>query len=469
MARRPVVTIDGPAGAGKSTAARLLAARLGYTLVPTGAMYRALALSVMRAGIAPHEGPELRAHLAPRAVAVANGRVFLDGEDVTDAVRSQDVARVTSDITMLPSVRARVTPLQQALAAGGGVVLEGRDTGTVVCPDAEVKFYLTASLDARARRRQAELATAGTHVPLEAITAELAARDRQDETRELAPLRKAPGAVEIDTSDLTAEQVVERLLAAIERHGGGADRREAAPTCREDAAERGAAAPVRRPSAFYAVLKVLAVAVMRVFFRLESRGRDNIPATGPVLLVANHSSVLDPPLVGGAAPRQLCFLAKAELFGVPLFGGLIRRLNAAPIRREGADPAALRTAMRVLEGGGALLIFPEGTRGEEGVLRAAKSGAGMLAVLSGAPVVPVYVRGSGRAWPRGRRLPRPAKVSVTFGEPLKFPAERGADRKRQYEVASREMMEAIMRLRDAPAAEPGRRWSESYASSKQIT
>jgi 1-acyl-sn-glycerol-3-phosphate acyltransferase len=90
-------------------------------------------------------------------------------------------------------------------------------------------------------------------------------------------------------------------------------------------------------------------------------------------------------------------------------------------------------------------------------------------VLSGAPVVPVYVRGSGRAWPRGRRLPRPAKVSVTFGEPLKFPAERGADRKRQYEVASREMMEAIMRLRDAPAAEPGRRWSESYASSKQIT
>jgi CMP/dCMP kinase len=462
MARRPVITIDGPAGAGKSTVARLLAARLGYTLVPTGAMYRALALGVMRAGIAPREGPELRAHLAARAVAVADGRVSLDGEDVTDAIRSQDVARVTSDITTLASVRAKVTPLQQALAAGGGVVLEGRDTGTVVCPDAEVKFYLTASLEARARRRQAELAAAGTHVPLEAITAELATRDRQDETRELAPLRKAPGAIEIDTSDLTAEQVVDRLLAAIERHGGGADRRADAPS-------RGTDAPVWRPSWFYAVLKVLALAIMRVFFRLESRGRDNIPATGPVLLVANHSSVLDPPLVGGSARRQLCFLAKAELFRVPLFGGLIRRLNASPIRREGADPTALRTAMRVLEGGGALLIFPEGTRGEEGVVRAAKTGAGMLAVLSGAPVVPVYVRGSGRAWPRGRRLPRPAKVSVTFGEPFKFPAERGADRKRQYEVASREMMEAIMRLRDAPAAEPGRRWSESYASSKQIT
>src|SRR5687767_5225939 len=99
----------------------------------------------MRAGIAPCAGPELRAHLGSRAVAVANGRVSLDGEDVTDAIRSQDVARVTSDITTLASVRAKVTPLQQALAAGGGVVLEGRDTGTVVCPDAEVKFYLTAA------------------------------------------------------------------------------------------------------------------------------------------------------------------------------------------------------------------------------------------------------------------------------------------------------------------------------------
>jgi 1-acyl-sn-glycerol-3-phosphate acyltransferase len=346
----------------------------------------------------------------------------------------------------------------------------------VVCPDAEVKFYLTASLEARARRRQAELAAAGTHVPLAAITAELSARDTQDETRELAPLRKAPGAIEVDTSDLTAEQVVEWLLAAIERRGSGAEQRRAAPAQREDAPERREDAPERRedvpgrredasrPSTFYAVLKLLALAVMRVFFRLESRGRDNIPATGPVLLVANHSSVLDPPLVGGSAPRQLSFLAKAELFRVPLFGGLIRRLNARPIRREGADPAALRTAMRVLEEGGALLIFPEGTRGDEGVIRDAKAGAGMLAVLSGAAVVPVYVRGSGRAWPRGQRLPRPTKVTVTFGEARTFAAAGGADRKRQYEVASREMMEAIMRLRDAAAAEPGKRWSEPYAA-----
>ena len=443
-----MITIDGPAGAGKSTAARLLAERLGYTLVPTGAMYRALALSVMRTGTSALEAPELQGHLAPLSISVEAGHVYLNGEDVTEAVKSQEVARVTSEITTLGPVRAKVTPLQRQLAAEGGVVLEGRDTGTVVCPDAEVKFYLTASLEARARRRQAELSAVGSTAPLDAITNELRARDRRDETRKLAPLRKAPGAIEIDTSDLGAEQVVERMTAAIERYR------------RDDGPRAGAPEPANR---LYTVLRLLAVGIMRTLFRLESSGRENIPATGPVLLVANHSSLLDPPLVGGAAVRQVSFLAKAELFEIPGFGGLIRRLNARPVRREGADPGALRTAMRVLADGRALLIFPEGTRGDEGVLRPAKAGAGMLAVLSGAPVIPVYVRGSGRAWPRGRRLPRPTKVTVTFGEPLRFGAERGGDRKQRYEIASREMMEAIARLRDGITGGARRPQPESYA------
>jgi cytidylate kinase len=439
--KNPVITIDGPAGAGKSTAARVLAERLGYTLIPTGAMYRALALSVMRSGVAVRESAELRAHLAPLSIAVAAGHVYLDGEDVTEAIRSREVAQVTSDVTTLASVRAKVTPLQRQLASEGGVVLEGRDTGTVVCPDAEVKFYLTASLEARARRRQAELAAAGTPVELAAITSELAARDRQDETRELAPLRKPPGAIELDTSDLSANEVVERLLAAIQHPKVVGD----APAWNR----------------FYAFMRFLAVVLMRLLFRLEAVGRENIPERGPVLLVSNHSSVLDPPLIGGMSDRQLTYLAKAELFEIPLFGALIRGLNARPIRREGADPGALRTARRVLEEGGALLVFPEGTRGEEGVIRPAKPGAGLLAVSSGAAVVPVYVSGSGRAWPRGRRLPKPVKVVVTFGRPLRFEAERGANRKAQYELASREMMDAISRLRNGIIAGTGQGRPES--------
>jgi 1-acyl-sn-glycerol-3-phosphate acyltransferase len=198
----------------------------------------------------------------------------------------------------------------------------------------------------------------------------------------------------------------------------------------------------------YSILKPVAAFLMRLLFRLEGRGTEHIPATGPVLIVANHSSVLDPPLIGGVCPRPLAFLAKAELFGIPGFGWLIRRLGASPLRREGADPSALRTAQRLLGDGKALLVFPEGTRGEEGVLREAKAGAALLAVQSGATVIPAYVCGSGRAWPRGRRLPRPVKVMVTFGAPLRFQRAVGADRRAHYEAASRRMMEAIGDLRD---------------------
>jgi 1-acyl-sn-glycerol-3-phosphate acyltransferase len=206
----------------------------------------------------------------------------------------------------------------------------------------------------------------------------------------------------------------------------------------------------------YAILKPLVVIVMRLFFGLRSRGTEHIPREGPVLLVANHQSVLDPPLIGGVAPRKVGFLAKAELFEIPVFGGLIRRLGAQPLRREGADAGALRAALRVLKSGGALLVFPEGTRGEEGVLRPAKPGAGMLAVLGGARVVPVYVSGSGRAWPRGRRFPRRAKVTVTFGPPLPVAAGGGESRKDDYEAVSRAMMTAIAGLRDSASSTDSR-------------
>jgi CMP/dCMP kinase len=214
--REPVVAIDGPVGAGKSTVARRLAERLGYELIPTGSMYRAIALSVTRAGLTLDDAEGLRRHLAPVTVTVHHGRIFLADEDVTDVLHSPALGQTTSALSTLALVRDKVTPWQRREAATGGVVLEGRDTGTVVCPDAEVKFFLTASLESRARRRRAELAAQGVSATLEAVIDEVRARDRQDSTRALAPLRRAADAIEVDTTNLAIEDVVGRMAQMVE-------------------------------------------------------------------------------------------------------------------------------------------------------------------------------------------------------------------------------------------------------------
>jgi cytidylate kinase len=215
--REPVVTIDGPAGAGKSTVAREVARRLGFKLVDTGALYRALAWAVARAGVAATDTDALTALLARTTVELAGDRVLVDGHDVTGEIRTPEISMLTSGLTALPAVRDKMTPIQRGLAAAGGVVLEGRDTGTVVCPDAEVKIYLDADLAERARRRERELAARGTAADYKNVKAEMAERDRQDTERAIAPLRKPADAITVDSTGVAPEMVVQRILDAVEQ------------------------------------------------------------------------------------------------------------------------------------------------------------------------------------------------------------------------------------------------------------
>jgi len=217
LKRPPVVTIDGPAAAGKSTAARELARRLGFTLVDTGALYRALAWAVKEAGVAADDAPAVGKVLEKTTVDLAGGRVIVNGRDITTQLRTPELGMLTSRLTRLQVVRDKLTPLQRRLARAGGVVLEGRDTGSVVCPEAEVKFYLDADLDERARRRSEELAATGLPADYETVKAEVAQRDRQDMERDLAPLVSPEGALVLDSTALSPEAVVERMLDAVEQ------------------------------------------------------------------------------------------------------------------------------------------------------------------------------------------------------------------------------------------------------------
>ena len=217
LKRQPVVTIDGPAAAGKSTAARELARRLGFTLIDTGALYRALAWAVKEAGVAADDAPAVGKALEKTTVDFEGGRVLVNGRDITAQLRTPELGMLTSRLTRLQVVRDKLTPLQRRLARAGGVVLEGRDTGSVVCPWAEVKFYLDADLDERARRRREELAATGLPADYETVKAEVTQRDRQDMERDLAPLVTPEGALVLDSTTLSPEAVVERMLDAVEQ------------------------------------------------------------------------------------------------------------------------------------------------------------------------------------------------------------------------------------------------------------
>jgi len=224
MRVRPVLAIDGPAGAGKSTVARRLAERLGFTLVDTGALYRAVALASRRAGVAWDDDPAVTAVaeriVTSRALALVPGadkgvRVILEGEDVSEAIRAADMGMGASRVSAIRGVRDALFQLQRLAGEQGAVVLEGRDIGTVVFPDAEVKFFLTASPEVRARRRYDELVERGERVDYDATLEEVRVRDRQDTTRSIAPLRQAVDATLIDSSSRTIDEIVDEMAELV--------------------------------------------------------------------------------------------------------------------------------------------------------------------------------------------------------------------------------------------------------------
>ena len=209
------IAIDGPSGAGKSTIAKLVSKKLGIDYIDTGAMYRAVGLKMLRLGIPMEENEELKKMLDDTDVDFSDEHVYLDGEDVSDLIRTQEISKAASDCSAFAMVRTKLVELQQGMGRRKSVIMDGRDIGTVVLKDAEYKFYLTASAEERAMRRFKELQEKGSTDTYEKVLEDVNKRDHNDMTREVTPLRQAEDAVLIDSTDMSIEEVTDFIISRV--------------------------------------------------------------------------------------------------------------------------------------------------------------------------------------------------------------------------------------------------------------
>ena len=209
---KKIIAVDGPAGAGKSTVSKIVAKKLSYTYIDTGAMYRAVGLKVLIRGGNFDENFIVDTARDIDIKLDASGKVFLDGDDITQKIRTPEIGKAASDVAKIGFVRKKLTELQREMAAQGSVVMDGRDIGTQVLPNADLKIFLTASVDERARRRFDELKAKGHAAEFDTIREEIILRDKQDSQREIAPLKQAEDAILLDTTDLSIDEVVAKIL-----------------------------------------------------------------------------------------------------------------------------------------------------------------------------------------------------------------------------------------------------------------
>lgn len=368
------IAIDGPGGAGKSSLAKEVAARLGIIYVDTGALYRTIGLYMVKGGIDPKDKDSVVGALGSFTLELSfvDGKqvILLNGEDVGDRIRTPEISMAASAVSAIPEVRSFLLDTQRTIAKKNSVIMDGRDIGTVILPDAEVKIFLTASPEARAKRRYDELIAKGQSVDYETVYREMVERDTNDSTRAVAPCVPAADALMLDNSDLTAEGTVDAVLKIIKKAKKKLNKRNG-----------------------YMKLHLVLAPIIKFFLRVHPHGAEKIPADGSVLICSNHIAIRDVFVLAVSAKRQIKFIAKKELFGVPLLGRVIKALGAVPVDRGGADVGVIRTSVSLLEKGDIVSVFPQGHRnpGVDPAKTEVKNGAAMIAYRSGADVLPVFI------------------------------------------------------------------------------
>lgn len=440
-----IVTIDGPAGSGKSTTASMLARRLGLLYLDTGAMYRGVTHVVLERGIDPED--EAAVVSAAEGIALEfrpaddGPQLYIDGANVSKEIRSPEVSRFVSPVSRYTGVRRAMVRIQRSIARTGGVVAEGRDTGSVVFPYADVRVFLVADIGSRSERRKRQLTDMGIEQTLDEIRDNILRRDEIDSGRAHSPLVKPAGALLVDTTELSIHEQV----AIIEK--AAVDEAARLERIRTGKGERNEFASMR---AYYRITRGAIRLFWRIFFGLRIAGSGHLRYRERCLFASNHVSYADPLVAGCALDREVAFVAKKELFRNRLFGWLIRTYNAIPIDRDEIDRGALKTISSKLAAGKSILMFPEGTRSKDGSIGELKAGLGFIALHNGATVVPMHVSGTDDLL---RCMLRLRRLEARIGPPIRMPeGYTPADRKSEYRILSAMVQEEMRMLRDESEA-----------------
>lgn len=408
------VALDGPSGAGKSTIAKMAAAKLKFVYVDTGAMYRTIAYYVLKNGIAPDDEAAVSSALEDITIELKNEgtqQVFLNGENVSDLIRTPEISMGASKVSAIPQVRAFLLDLQKDIAKANDIIMDGRDIGTVVLPDAQVKIFLTASAEERANRRFKELKEKGDPSTYEEVLADINQRDYNDTHREIAPLKQAEDAVLVDSSALTLEETADEITRIISEKTAKKKERKVReimpvhPITKEHRYN-----PVKL--VFYTILRYIVMGLYHIYYDISFEGTDNIPKDGGNVFASNHRSYQDPVFIAIKTRIPLSYMAKEELFKHNIFfTGLIKFFGAFPVSRGKGDTAVIDTSIEKLEMGRNLVIFPEGTRSKDGKVGAGKTGVALVAAVAQTKIVPVGIIFEGKL--KFRR-----KVVIKYGKPI---------------------------------------------------
>lgn len=428
MAKQLTIAIDGPAAAGKTVLAEKLAQRLGYLYFDTGAMYRAVTLAALRRGIDANDAGRLEKlanelNIDLRPPSKSDSRLYdviVDGEDWTWEIRSKEVDANVSAVSAVPGVRNVLSRKQRAIGLQGGVVMAGRDIGTVVLPEADLKVYLDATPEERAKRRYAELLERGEHPDYEQVLAGLRERDKIDSSRDVAPLKPAPDALILKSDGLDREQVVEKVLGWVEE--------------RRSAVARGHSQPYQvavKNRIFRTVVAWIFRQLFRILCRIEIIGRENVPDPSAYIIAYNHVSYFEPPLVLAFWPHFPEAVAGADVFDRSFVKFLVRGYGAIPVRRGEYDRQVIEDMLWVLASNKPLMIAPEGGRGHELGLRQARAGVAYLMDRARVPVVPVGIVGTYDDMLKDALRGKRPHLAIHIGKPFDLPPISGQGEQRR--------------------------------------